>query len=92
MNARRKCLDKQENRCFYCKEEFDSIITRNGKPLKLKLVWDHMVPYSYFQTNPDNNFVAACHVCNSIKSNKMFNTVEETIEFIVKVRISKGYF
>ena len=61
------------------------------KIIFLKLNWDHFVPYSYSYNNKKVNFVAACHVCNGIKSNKMFDTVKEIKDYVSYQRKKKGY-
>ena len=88
---KRRILEEQENRCFYCGLSFDDHNYRRSLPVKLKLHWDHQLPYSYSQNNKTANFVASCHICNGIKSNKLFQTVEEAQVFIQSRRKLKGY-
>jgi 5-methylcytosine-specific restriction endonuclease McrA len=86
-----RILNEQENRCFYCGVQFDTYRYRNGLPFLVKINWDHKMPFSYSQNNKTANFVAACHVCNGIKSNTLFQTVEEAQTHIAYKRKSKGY-
>ena len=87
---RQKILKLQDNKCLYCGKTFGTPYTRNGsKVLFTKLCFDHLIPYSYSQINK-NNFVAACHICNGIKSNLMFNTVEEVYHYVEYTRKKKG--
>ena len=51
---------------------------------KLLPNWDHLIPYSYSYSNADENFVAACSVCNAFKSSHIFISDEECKEFIQK--------
>lgn len=81
----------QGNACLYCEKSFNSFTYRNYKPVKLKLNWDHLIPYSYNQNNWHENWCAACHICNGIKSNKMFETIEECRNYINMIREKKGY-
>lgn len=63
---RKKCiLDEQNNRCFYCEDEFNTWRTWEGKPRLVKLQWDHVVPFSYDGNSEE--FVASCQECNQIK-------------------------
>ena len=48
----------------------------------LKACWDHLVPYVYLQSNPLDNWVAACQACNGIKTDKVFETFEEVREHV----------
>lgn len=88
---KRAQLDRQNNRCLYCEREFNTHVFRYGKAVRLNLVWDHFVPFAYSQNNHSQNYVAACHVCNGIKSDHMFQTVEEAAAYILTQREAKGY-
>lgn len=85
----KEILEKQQNRCLYCNREFGTPYLRNHRILKTKLNWDHLIPFSYSRNNK-NNFVAACHICNGIKSNKMFDTTEEVFHYVEHNRKKKG--
>lgn len=82
-------LKLQDNKCLYCKMEFNTPYLKNGKVLFTKIHFDHLVPYSYSQTNKCV-FVAACNICNGIKYNKMFNTIEEVSNYVRYNREKKG--
>lgn len=73
---RERQLRAQDNRCFYCHRRFGATVYRRARPLTLKINWDHMIPYDYARNNHDLNFVAACHVCNGLKSSLIFDMVE----------------
>lgn len=88
--ARRAKLEEQEHRCLYCRRAFDSIVYRKGKPVRLRLHWDHMVPYAYGRDNHDANFAASCHICNHIKSDHCFQTVEEAQIYLAAKWEEKG--
>jgi len=74
---RKRILEMQEGRCFYCSKEFGERYWYKGRYVRLKLHWDHMVPFVYSQNNHGYNFAAACHVCNGIKGALMFHDVEQ---------------
>jgi 5-methylcytosine-specific restriction endonuclease McrA len=78
-------LAAQDYACLYCGLEFGTLL---GDRV-LSICWDHCVPYSYSQDNSDSNFVAACQICNGIKSNKMFATLEEARQFVIGRREAK---
>lgn len=87
-------LEQQENRCIYCERRFGSWVRRRSAPrsglsIRLLVTWDHFVPFSFVRSNPDENFVAACQVCNGIKRDKLFGTVEEARVFIATRREAK---
>ena len=83
-------LKKQENRCKYCDIKFGEIYFRDTKRHISKIAWDHFVPFAYLQENPYDNWVASCGVCNSIKSSKMFETIEEVRNYVQYSRKKKG--
>src|SRR3990167_11031147 len=76
VGERRRVLELQENCCFYCGAGFGTRHQRKGRWFTIRVHWDHQVPYSFSQDNRPVNFVAACHVCNLFKSNKVFADVE----------------
>src|SRR5690242_7721129 len=51
LKERQHQLEEQDYRCFYCERAFDTYIIRKGKLVKLRIVWDHFVPYAYAQDN-----------------------------------------
>lgn len=86
----RHILAEQGNSCLYCDRPFDSVVWYGGKVRTIKLRWDHMVPWNYGRDNRDCNFAAACQICNSIKSNRMFMTVEEVRAYVQKRWADRG--
>lgn len=88
---RDRIMIRQEGRCFYCGMLLGEVRLRNGRPVTLRVNWDHRMPYVFNQNNHAENFVAACQVCNTIKSDKVFRDIEEARTFIALRRRSKGY-
>lgn len=54
-------------------------------------VFDHLLPHCYSGNNEAKNFVAACSVCNSIKSGKVFDSLKEAGDYIRSKRIKRGH-
>lgn len=88
---REKILNDQDNRCLYCDQAFGTVKHRKGKKLNLRLQWDHKLPYAYSADNRSSNFAAACHVCNAIKSDLIFQDIDEARAHIAMQRKDKGY-
>jgi len=80
---RDRILMEQDNSCLYCDRSFGSSVMTAKGLRKIYTHWDHGVPFKYLQGNPDNNWVAACMICNAFKSSFVFRTVEE-----VKIYVS----
>lgn len=86
-----RILLEQEGRCYYCGSLLGDTRHRKDKPLTLKTNWDHRIPWVLSLNNNVENFVAACHICNGIKSDKVFRDADEARTFIALRRKSKGY-
>jgi len=85
-------LAEQGHRCFYCGTTFGDVVYRDGVvPRILTPVWDHVEPFAWQANNQTINFVAACSICNGIKSNKMFDTSAEARRFVWARRRKKGW-
>ena len=76
------CLRMQNYRCRYCHQTFGWTVPYHGKEVRLKIHWDHCIPYSFAQDNADTNFVASCHVCNQWKRDKVFSTMEDIEDYV----------
>jgi hypothetical protein len=85
-------LEAQDYRCLYCERRFGDVAPRGKQRgiTTLRIVWDHMVPYSYNQNNGPDNFAAACQQCNAVKLDKMFQTIEEARVYVQTKIASKG--
>lgn len=79
---RKEILELQQDRCLYCDRLFGTAVIRKEKLVFLRTNFDHFVPFSYSQNNYAYNFVAACQICNGIKSNLMFKTLEEARVYV----------
>jgi HNH endonuclease len=86
-----RILGRQDGRCLYCGHRFGDTVWRHGQPVTLRLNWDHLIPYAYLAANPDDNWAAACHVCNGIKSSLIFQSVEDARDYILDRAARKGY-
>lgn len=89
--VRKAILESQGHRCLYCDRKFGAHVYRKGHLIRLRLQWDHLVPFVYSRDNSFGNYGASCQVCNQIKSCFVFHTLEEARVFIHEKRESKGY-
>lgn len=81
-------LLEQGGRCIYCGLPFGCTIYRDDRTVVLRLNWEHIVPWSY---DGNKDVVAACHVCNGIKHDLFFRTIEEATVHIRDRRAQLGY-
>ena len=89
--TRKRILNFQDHRCAYCLKRFGATVWRRNREIKLRVEWDHAVPYSYSCSNLDSNFVASCQVCNGIKASRLFSSVEDVAIYVNEQREAKGY-
>ncbi len=87
-------LKHQDNRCLYCGLRFGEATAKlsGGSLTILAVAWDHVIPFAWCGNNMDRNFVAACQICNGLKSSKIFDSIEEIREYILKKREAKGWW
>lgn len=86
-------LAAQGNRCFYCDLPFGTPVwhPRRHKVIYQGVHFDHFVCWDYSRNTSAGNLVAACSVCNLIKSNKLFANAADARAFIKHRRLKKGY-
>jgi 5-methylcytosine-specific restriction endonuclease McrA len=89
--ARADILERQRFECFYCHRRFGSAAYRGRRRFTLRIEWDHVEPYSYGLDGSDQNFVAACHVCNSLKGAKIFQNYEEAEVYLAQAWERTGH-
>lgn len=82
-HRQQELLREQRNCCYYCKEPFGGWRQNERNELvKRTPVYDHVKNFKEFRTNREDNFVAACCSCNSIKTNKPFIKAREARKFV----------
>lgn len=74
----------QQDACLYCLRAFGEYVWWHGRLVRLVVNWDHFAPFAYNQNNAAKNFVAACQICNAIKSSRIFGSVEDARAYIVE--------
>lgn len=94
-SLKKQLLEFQGNSCLYCEQKFNKTVRVRSKSKrtrlsKLRITWDHFIPYSYNQNRKDDNWVAACQFCNSWKSDRLFNSVEEARVYLKQQWEIKG--
>jgi 5-methylcytosine-specific restriction endonuclease McrA len=89
--TKKRIRASQLGRCLYCQLPIGARVKRHGRTVALTAHWDHFVPFAYLAQNPDANWVLSCQVCNGIKSDRIFQTVDEAREVILQARIAKGF-
>jgi 5-methylcytosine-specific restriction endonuclease McrA len=81
----------QNNCCIYCERRFGSVVFRNGKMITLKPQWEHILAFAYSHDNRLSNFAAACQVCNGLKQDLIFHSLEEIKVYLLNKWSEKGF-
>ena len=88
----RKTVEAQCRKCIYCSRAFGSLVFDNeSKPVKLQERFDHFEPYALRKNNRKENIFAACQICNSFKSDLVFDSLVDTRAFLARKWESSGY-
>lgn len=80
----KELLKIQNYKCYWCGNKFGASYWKNNKVRFLKIHWDHKIPFSFEQTNRNDNWVASCDVCNLFKSNYLFKSDVECRKFLLR--------
>ncbi len=86
--AKREILDSQDNRCIYCEVQFGTyqFNRKKGVDVLARPAFDHFQPWAMVKSNAADNYVAACTSCNSTKSSKIFDNLEQAKLYILERR------
>ena len=85
LSFQRAQIERQNNKCYWCGQEFGEwLVSPGGRSRRRQPCWDHFIPFSYTGSCDDLEFVAACQVCNGVKSNHMFDSEDEARLYIVR--------
>lgn len=83
--------NSQDHKCIYCDNEFGYLYWYKTK-LKLSTIhYDHFDCFAYSRNDSYENITASCNICNLLKSNKMFDNLEEARIYLNGRRKEKGY-
>jgi hypothetical protein len=85
---KKKALERQASCCIYCGVDLNSFVWNKNKSRyeKVKIHYDHFVPYAFVHDSRGCNIVASCSVCNGLKSDFHFQSIEEARVYIMNKR------
>lgn len=84
--TKRRIIEQQKNRCFWCGTNLNGYYILRGRMNKTRTHFDHVVPFVYQQNDSEENLVASCNICNGIKSCLVFESNEACRHYILKKR------
>lgn len=91
MILQKQLIKEHNNICFYCEHKIGSPYWYKDKIRLSRKAFDHFLPFTYVQENPDKNWVLSCNLCNAIKSKKIFHSRKEARDYVKHRRKKKGY-
>ncbi len=86
-------LEDQDNKCFWCGRNLKHTWyydPKRRKICKLTVHFDHLIAWAYSGDDSKDNFVASCNLCNVLKSDKIFKTIEECQDFLKQQIFLRG--
>ena len=77
-HVKRLMIEVQGNKCFYCGRKFGSAYIKKNSPAHTvrftTVTFDHVQPFVNGGRDTHNR-VAACNLCNAVKSDKVFDNL-----------------
>jgi 5-methylcytosine-specific restriction endonuclease McrA len=86
-----KWVVAQNEECGYCDRLFGSMALIDGNFVTLKAEPDHFTPRAKRLNNSPSNIVAACQVCNGLKSSRSFTTIEQARAVLQAAWAERGW-
>ena len=89
---KKEALEEQDYCCIYCGTDLMGYEWNPQKEIyvKVKIHYDHFIPWSYSGDNQKSNVLASCSTCNLLKSDLYFRTIEEAKEYIMSRRQARN--
>lgn len=79
-----RLVEAQGGLCLYCLLPFGSEVRWKHRRRTLRAEIDHLVPVAWKDDNRTSNLAAACQVCNSVKADGMYDTIEAARDAIAQ--------
>lgn len=83
-----RVTSQQNHICVYCTLPFGSVVSYRGETVQTP-VGDHFIPFSQSGATRVDNLVVSCQVCNSIKADQLFDSIEHASRYILVRRMEK---
>ena len=74
--------------CPYCTLPFETIVQYKGETVQSP-VGDHFVPQSWDRRSLQDNLVVSCQVCNTLKHDNVYESVEQARRDLLVKRMNK---
>ena len=92
LSERKEKVKVQRERCIYCSHKFgSSVFDRHGNEIVVRVRYDHFEPFRLRENNAKENIFAACQICNSMKSDFLFDTLHDVRKYVEQKWREAGY-
>lgn len=81
----------QGERCAYCDRLFGALVVVDGGFVALKAEPEHFVPRAKRLNNATSNIVAACQICNGLKSSRLFSSMAQARTVLQAAWVERGW-
>lgn len=91
IETRVRVLRKTKYRCTYCGVKFGSIVkdTDKNTEVTVRVNWDRINPLTKGGSDDESNVVPACHLCNTIKYDRVFPDLDSARNFILPILLRR---
>jgi 5-methylcytosine-specific restriction endonuclease McrA len=86
-----QCIAAQDERCAYCDRLFGALVIIDGKLITLTAELDHFIPRAKRLNNSPSNIVAACQICNGLKSSRVFTSMTQARAVLQAAWAERGW-
>ena len=76
-NLLKRRVWEQAGKCLLCEKAFGLFVTNGTRTAKLQPTVEHFEPYSLRRNNNPSNIFAACQICNGLKRDYIFRTLND---------------
>lgn len=81
-------MEEQDYKCKICgcsirELQWDN---KHKRLTRERVHFDHIIPFKYCMNNSPTNIMALCPICNLIKSDKLFDCLEDAVNFVLQKR------
>jgi 5-methylcytosine-specific restriction endonuclease McrA len=77
--------------CAYCLLPFGTIVRHKGHNITQLPRGDHFAPFALVGQTRTVNLVAACQICNGLKSATLFENIEHAQRVVLATRDNRHY-
>ena len=83
-----RAVEQQGHQCPYCTLPFGTLVSFRGETVQTA-TGDHFAPHSWDGRTDIANLIASCQVCNTLKSDSLYDSVEHARRSLLVARMKR---